>query len=284
LQEAIGEYEAALRNNADDAGTRNNLGLALAQMTGRLPDAIAQFQAALRLQPDFASITPRRPFRLFPARPVPPTIEWRDADPRAKGSGSSNSRFTDGAAPVRVKSPGPRLQPGPIDERCAKAGAVTPKLTPNQEAGHAWKAGRRPPGTRSRNTAFAAGHGALLGYEDEKSKKPVSSGETTCSISRDPVGAPVFYRDVPLIPVPEGERGVIAPLPPEAVPLIAWRLMDLSTGRSRVMMEGLPTCANCHSFSRDGKWMGIDVDGPQNDKGLYALVPVRKEPRSATTT
>ena len=43
------------------------------------------------------------------------------------------------------------------------------------------------------------------------------------------------------------------------------------------MMEGLPTCANCHSFSRDGKWMGIDVDGPQNDKGLYALVPVRKE-------
>ena len=42
------------------------------------------------------------------------------------------------------------------------------------------------------------------------------------------------------------------------------------------MMEGLPTCANCHSISRDGKTMGIDVDGPQNDKGLYAMIPIKK--------
>ena len=41
-------------------------------------------------------------------------------------------------------------------------------------------------------------------------------------------------------------------------------------------MTNLPTCGNCHSFSRDGKTMGIDVDGPANDKGLYALVPVHK--------
>jgi hypothetical protein len=37
------------------------------------------------------------------------------------------------------------------------------------------------------------------------------------------------------------------------------------------MMEGLHTCANCHSFSRDGKTLGMDMDGPQNDKGMYAL-------------
>ena len=42
------------------------------------------------------------------------------------------------------------------------------------------------------------------------------------------------------------------------------------------MMTNLPTCGNCHSFSRDGKTMGIDVDGPANDKGLYALVPLKK--------
>jgi Flp pilus assembly protein TadD len=41
-------------------------------------------------------------------------------------------------------------------------------------------------------------------------------------------------------------------------------------------MENVYTCANCHSFSRDGKTLGIDVDGPKNDKGLYALVPVEK--------
>ena len=41
-------------------------------------------------------------------------------------------------------------------------------------------------------------------------------------------------------------------------------------------MHDLHTCANCHSFSTDGKTMGIDVDGPNNDKGLYAIVPIRQ--------
>jgi tetratricopeptide (TPR) repeat protein len=41
-------------------------------------------------------------------------------------------------------------------------------------------------------------------------------------------------------------------------------------------MEGLPTCANCLSIARDAKTMGIDVDGPQNDKGLYGLIPLHK--------
>jgi len=187
------------------------------------------------------------------------------------------------SAPVRVKSHGERLQLGPIDERCAKAGAVTPQLTPNQQAGHAWKPDRATWDEVKKHGVKQPVTVRFLGYEDEKTKRPVSSGQATLHISSDPVGAPVFYRDVPLISVPVGEHGVIQPLPPEAVPLIAWRLMDLSTGRSRVMMEGLPTCANCHSFSRDGKWMGIDVDGPQNDKGLYALVRCARRPRSGTT-
>jgi hypothetical protein len=38
----------------------------------------------------------------------------------------------------------------------------------------------------------------------------------------------------------------------------------------------MPTCANCHSFSADGKTFGMDIDGPDNDKGLYAVVPVQK--------
>ena len=41
-------------------------------------------------------------------------------------------------------------------------------------------------------------------------------------------------------------------------------------------MEGLPRCANCLSMARDAKTMGIDVDGPQNDKGLYGLIPIHK--------
>ena len=37
----------------------------------------------------------------------------------------------------------------------------------------------------------------------------------------------------------------------------------------------MPTCANCHSFSADGKTLGMDVDGPDGDKGAYAIGPGR---------
>ena len=211
---------------------------------------------------------------IFPPDLVPPTFEWRDSDPRAN-LWVIEFAFGDGSKPLRVQSPGPKFQLGPIDERCAKAGAATPQLTPNQLNGHSWQADAVTWNEVKKHAVSQPVTVRFFGYEGKKTNKAVSSGRTTLSISRDPVGAPIFYRDVPLAPVSSGARGVIAPLPPEAVPLIAWRIMDLSTGRSRVMMEGLPTCANCHSFSKDGKWLGIDVDGPQNDKGLYALVPVR---------
>ncbi|MBN1758806.1 MAG: tetratricopeptide repeat protein, partial [Chitinispirillaceae bacterium] len=72
----------------------------------------------------------------------------------------------------------------------------------------------------------------------------------------------------------ENEKGVIKPLAPQAVPLIAWRLRNIAQKRSRVLMQGLHTCANCHSFSADGTTLGMDMDGPKNNKGLYAIVNV----------
>jgi tetratricopeptide (TPR) repeat protein len=94
--------------------------------------------------------------------------------------------------------------------------------------------------------------------------------------SKDPVGAPVFYRDVPLMPS-ETEKGVIKPLAPDAIKLIQWKLRSIGERRSRVVLQDMPTCANCHSFSLDGKTMGMDMDGPGNDKGLYALVQLKPE-------
>jgi tetratricopeptide (TPR) repeat protein len=53
LPEAIAEYEAALEIQPDHAEARNNLGTALARVPGRMPDAIAQYQMALRIKPDY---------------------------------------------------------------------------------------------------------------------------------------------------------------------------------------------------------------------------------------
>ena len=75
----------------------------------------------------------------------------------------------------------------------------------------------------------------------------------------------------------ELEKGSIKPLSPFAVPLIGWRLRNIGEPSSRLVLEGLPTCANCHSFSSDGKTLGMDVDGPENDKGTYAIAPISPE-------
>ena len=58
---------------------------------------------------------------------------------------------------------------------------------------------------------------------------------------------------------------------------MAWRLRSVADKESRVVMQGLHTCANCHSFSADGKTLGLDMDGPGNDKGLYAIVEVQPQ-------
>ena len=55
LPDAIAEYQAALRIEPGHAAAHFNLGSALSQLPGRLPDAIAEYQAALRIEPDYAA-------------------------------------------------------------------------------------------------------------------------------------------------------------------------------------------------------------------------------------
>ena len=93
-------------------------------------------------------------------------------------------------------------------------------------------------------------------------------------ISDDPVGAPIFYRDVPLM-LSELERGVIRALPHDALPLIAWRLSNVSETGSRLLPEGLHTCSNCRFISRDGRTPGTDLGGTQKDKGFAGAVSTR---------
>ena len=217
-----------------------------------------------------------KPGAIFPPDIAAPTILWRDADTRAK-VWRIEITFEDHAPKVQLNSGGAPMGVGEIDERCARAGAPPPALTPEEEEGHAWKPNAATWAIIKRHSAPRAAAMTITGFADEDFSRPVSRGSARIETSNDPVGAPIFYRDVPLVPPPVGARGVIMPLPQEAVPLIGWRLLDIGAERSRLMMEGLPTCANCHSFSKDGSVLGLDVDGPQNDKGLYGLVPVRKE-------
>jgi len=57
LDDAIVEYQTALRLQPDHAEVHNNLGVAFAQRPARLNDAIGEFETAVRLKPDYARRT-----------------------------------------------------------------------------------------------------------------------------------------------------------------------------------------------------------------------------------
>jgi hypothetical protein len=209
---------------------------------------------------------------IFPPDFAPPTLLWRD------GSGASRwvveVSFAGGAQAMRIPARGEPLRIGEIDPRAVGPTNQPPKLTPEQAADRTWQPDAAAWETIRKNAAGGSATVTIVGYT--AGNRVISSGQVGIRISPDPVGAPIFYRDVPLMPS-ETEKGVIKPLGPKAVPLIAWRLRNVADTHSRVVMQGIHSCANCHSFSRDGKTMGMDIDGPQNDTGLYAIVPVRRQ-------
>jgi len=214
------------------------------------------------------------PGSLFPPEITAPTFLWRETGPGAR-VWRIDVEFADGTPALHLTSHGEKLQIGEVDS--SYEGWVPPTLTPELAAAHTWKPDQRTWALIKAHSVQQPAAVAIRGFADNAFGQQISRGEVAIRTSKDPVGAGIFYRDVPLIPVaPNGEKGVIRPLPESAVPLIKWRLRYLDEPRSKVVMENLPTCANCHSFSSDGKTLGIDVDGPVNDKALYGLLPVRR--------
>jgi tetratricopeptide (TPR) repeat protein len=202
---------------------------------------------------------------VFPAEIAAPTFLWHDA---AEGAvrWRIEVSFADGAEAIRVLSRGDPPPLGEIDPRC--------EARPQPAAvAHAWRPDAEVWAAMMQHARERPATVTIEGWGEADADGPVSAGKAAISSARDPVGAPIFYRDVPLMPS-ASESGEIKPLPSAAVPLVGWRLRDISQSRSRLLLEGLPTCANCHSFSRDGKTMGMDVDGPENDKGTYAIAPI----------
>jgi len=213
---------------------------------------------------------------LFPPDIIAPTFQWRDSNPAAT-SWQIEVTFADHSHSLQIWSRGEMLQLGELDT--SLVGYVPPTLTPEQQADHTWKPDPKTWASIKKHSVSGMATITFTGYRTEGGNEPVSRAQLRIQTSTDPVGAPIFYRDVPLIPTPadQGERGVIKPLPDSVLPKIKWRLRYISSPENKVIMQGLPTCANCHSVARDGKTLGIDVDGPQNDKGLYGLIPLHKE-------
>ncbi len=212
---------------------------------------------------------------VFPPEITPPTFLWRDSATNV-ASWTIDISFADGSPAIHVQSAGEPMHIGEIDPEAISSNNELPKLTPEQAAAHTWTPDASVWRTIKNHSVVSRATIVITGFRGGELKQPVSSGKVSIETSKEPAGAPIFYRDVPLMPN-QGKKGVITPLAPEAIGLIKWRLRYLDEPGSHVVMEKISTCANCHSFSADGKTLGLDVDGPQNDHGLYALIPVAKE-------
>ncbi len=212
---------------------------------------------------------------IFPPEITAPTFIWHD-ESNAAETWTIDVSFSDGSPAIHFQSSGARPRIGEIDPRCVSPSNELPALTPRQAAAHTWTPAAEAWKAIKLHSKEHAATITITGLQTRHSDVAVSRGTVTVETSQDPVKAPIFYRDVPLIPS-KGEKGVIQPLAKQDLPLLAWRLRDIGEPASRLLLTGMHTCANCHSFSLDGKTFGMDLDGPANDKGLYALASIKPQ-------
>ena len=94
-----------------------------------------------------------------------------------------------------------------------------------------------------------------------------SAASVRIRTSTDPVGDSIFYREVPL-------PFIDAVQDPSR---IRWRFGSIDSETAPpIVLENLPVCGNCHSFSGNGSVLGLDVDYG-NDKGGYAILNVSQQ-------
>ncbi|MCU0916364.1 MAG: tetratricopeptide repeat protein [Planctomycetes bacterium] len=229
---------------------------------------------AFSLGPDAAGRVGPAPIRvdypaqetIFPPDLAAPTFIW--SDPAAAdtwlidiASGATESRLkvlTRGAAPPRPRDSDPRT----LSEAAQAYQPPDPPVPvrrwmPGSDAWEQIKGLSRGQSVTIR----------IVGFSSREPGRALSCARVRCSVSNDPVGAPIFYRDVSL-PFRHALNHIDS---------IRWRLGAVSSYRPATLLTGLKVCGNCHSFTADGKTMAMDVDYG-SDKGSYIIADI--EPRT----
>jgi hypothetical protein len=174
---------------------------------------------------------------LFPPDIAAPTLEWNDGIGDA-GGWLVMVTFQDRQAPLYILCPEQRW-------------------TPEKELWDEMK----------RRSVRSPAQVTILGVRRTPLAEVVSKGVTRFSTSTDEVGAPIMFRRVP------PDFAYAAEHPEQ----MQWVLADISSYEEPpVIMSKQPVCGSCHTFSRDGQVMGMDVDY-KKDKGAYLLTRVRKD-------
>jgi tetratricopeptide (TPR) repeat protein len=180
---------------------------------------------------------------LFPPEIVPPEFRWEDANPQAC-AWLVQVELADGGPAVCCVTRQKQWTPSVQDWERIKAAS------------------------KEREARIL-----VIGVPPGRPVQAVSAASLAIRTSTDEVGAPLFYREVNL-------PFVDAVKDPS---LIRWRFGSIaSKQRPSVILEGMPVCGNCHSFSQDGRLLGMDVDYA-NSKASYVITPIRQNMVLATS-
>ena len=193
----------------------------------------------------YDSLTIRYPLNetLFPPEIVPPTFHWEDAD-STSDTWLITIKFQDDNRRMNFLVQETQWKPEPaqwedIKKRSLENHAVVTILGVNR-----W------------------GRGKIL-----------TAGQISFKTSKDPVAAPLFYREVNL-------PFIDAVKDPSH---IRWRFGAISSPKQPpIVLEKLPVCGNCHSFSADGDILAMDVDYA-NNKGSYVITQIAEQMLLATS-
>jgi len=172
---------------------------------------------------------------LFPPEMVPPVFHWRDGTPGVR-RWLIRIALADGRPDISFLLRWPRWTARPQDWEILKRRAL------EHEA-----------------------QVVILGVGRGRPPRILSRATLSFRTSRDPVGAPLFYREV-VLPFAEADKHPSR---------IRWRFGSIASPQAPpIVLERLPVCANCHSFSRDGTILAMDADYALN-KGAYLITSVR---------
>ncbi|NQT87970.1 PD40 domain-containing protein, partial [bacterium] len=204
---------------------------------------------------------------VFPPGFPPPTFLWHDSSAKADawlvvvrfdGAPGRIAISTEAAAP----RPKPEMAPEDLSESARKY-----KPPAYQTSARRWMPSADVWNAIKQNSVTKPVTVTVIGFDKAQPQRPLSRGAVTLRTSVDPVGAPIFYRDVPL-PFVHAFKNTAS---------IRWRLGDVRSDKpAPTLLENMKVCGNCHSFTPDGKTLAMDVDYG-SDKGSYIIAPVEAE-------
>ncbi|MFC2138085.1 TolB family protein [Bacteroidota bacterium] len=103
-------------------------------------------------------------------------------------------------------------------------------------------------------------------YTSEGNKQNKEKTKINIGFSKDSVGAPILYREIP-IPFKFAEKH------PDSM---SYRLCNVGSDiPPHDVMKKFMVCGNCHSFTSDGKTVGLDFDAAHRDKGGYFISDIK---------